>query len=160
MMSVRLRAMHPNELAVFRNYSIGDYAGDLMNTQAISPEAALAQAGQEFDGLMPGSFLRIIEADGCAVGVVWYLTEETDGIRHAFLNDFVIAPEHRRKGYASAALTALAQEVKAQGCTEIRLYVSGENHAARALYERCGYHMLRPADAGAYLFREITVPSD
>ena len=159
-MAVPLREMFPNELAAFRSYSICDYANDLMSAHSMNQQAALAQAGQEFDGLMPGSFLRIIEADGCAVGVVWYLTEETDGIRHAFLNDFVIAPEHRRKGYASAALTALAQEVKAQGCTEIRLYVSGENHAARALYERCGYHMLRPADAGAYLFREITVPSD
>jgi len=160
MIPIQLRDMLPSEFPAFRSYSISDYANDLMNAQAVSHEAALAQAGQEFDELLPGSFLKIIEHESRPVGVLWYLTEETDGIRHAFLNDFVIAPEHRRKGYASAALTALAQEVKAQGCTEIRLYVSGENHAARALYERCGYHMLRPADAGAYLFREITVPSD
>ncbi len=159
-MPVQLREMVPNELAAFRHYSTTDYADDLMRNQGMEKEAALAQAGQEFDELLPGSFLRIIEADACPVGVVWYLTEETDGIHHAFLNDFVIAPEHRRKGYASAALTALAQEAKAQGCSEIRLYVSNDNQAAKALYARCGYRLLRPADAGAYLFREITEPSD
>lgn len=154
-MSVQLRDMRPNELSAFRSYSISDYARDLMNDHSISPEAALSQAGQEFDALLPSGILRVIQRDSCAVGVLWYLTEETDGIRHAFLNDFVIAPEHRRKGCASAALALLAQEALAQGCTEIRLYVSNDNHPARALYERCGYQLLRSAGTGAYLYKAI-----
>ena len=154
-MSVFLRDMRPNELSAFRNYSICDYASELMNTQAISPEAALAQAGKEFDELLPGSYLKIIEHESRPVGVLWYLTEETDGVQHAFLNDFVIVPEHRRKGYASASLTALAQEAQIQGCTEIRLYVSDDNHAAKALYERCGFQLLRPFGDGAYLHKTI-----
>ena len=155
MIPIQLRDMLPSEFPAFRSYSISDYANDLMNAQAVSHEAALAQAGQEFDELLPGSFLKIIEHESRPVGVLWYLTEETDGIRHAFLNDFVIAPEHRRKGYASAALTALAQEARTQNCTEIRLYVSDNNQAAKALYTHCGYHMLRLAENGAYLYKTI-----
>ena len=154
-MSVLLREMLPDERSAFRSYSISNYARELAGDRNISPEAALAQAGQEFDELLPGSFLKIIEVDSTPVGVLWYLTEETDGVRHAFLNDFVIAPEHRRKGYASAALKTLAQEAQARGCTEIRLYVSDDNHAAKALYERCGFQLLRPFGGGAYLHKAI-----
>jgi len=154
-MSILLREMLPDEQSAFRSYSISDYARELAGDRNISPEAALAQAGQEFDELLPGSFLKTIEVYSIPVGVLWYLTEETDSVRHAFLNDFVIAPEHRRKGYASAALKTLAQEAQARGCTEIRLYVSDDNHAAKALYERCGFQLLRPFSGGAYLHKTI-----
>ena len=154
-MSVLLREMLPDERSAFRSYSISDYARELAGDRNISPEAALAQAGQEFDELLPGSFLKIIEVDSIPVGVLWYLTEETDSVRHAFLNDFVIAPEHHRKGYASAALKTLAQEAQTRGCTEIRLYVSDDNHAAKALYERCGFQLLLPFGGGAYLHKAI-----
>ena len=154
-MAVPLREMFPNELAAFRSYSICDYANDLMSAHSMNQQAALAQAGQEFDELLPGSFLRVIEYDGHAAGVLWYLTEETDGIQHAFLNDLIISPEYRRKGCASAALAALAKEARQHGCTEIRLYVSDDNDAAKALYQRCGYRLLRPFEGGAYLYRKI-----
>jgi len=154
-MCVLLREMLPDELIAFRSYSISDYARELAGDMNISPEAALLQASQEFDELLPGSFLKIIEVDSFPIGVLWYLTEETDGVRHAFLNDFVIAPEHHRKGYARSTLTALAQEAQAQGCTEIRLYVSDDNYAAKALYERCGFQLLRPFSGGAYLHKTI-----
>ncbi len=154
-MVVQLRDMFPNELAAFRSYSVNDYANDLIRDQAMCKTASFMQAEQEFDELLPDSFLRVIEHDACAVGVLWYLTEVTDGIRHVFLNDFVISPQHRRKGYGTAALAALEQEAQTHGCTEIRLYASNGNQAVRALYERCGYCLLRPTEAGVYLYRKI-----
>ena len=68
-MAVPLREMFPNELAAFRSYSICDYANDLMSAHSMNQQAALAQAGQEFDELLPGSFLKIIEVDSTPVGV-------------------------------------------------------------------------------------------
>ena len=154
-MNVQLRDMNAGELAAFRQYSVTDYARDLMQSSTMEEAAALAQAQQEFDELLPGSFPKRIECAGQAVGVLWYLTEETDGVHHVFVNDLIIAPAHRRKGCARAALTALAQEARLHDCTEIRLYVSDGNDAAKALYERCGYRLLRPAEAGAYLVRDV-----
>ena len=147
--------MSPRELSVFRSCSTADYACDLARDQAMDKETALIQAGQEFDALLPGSFLRVIEAGACAVGVLWYLTEETDGVHHVFVNDFVISPQHRRRGYALAALDSLAREARTLGCTEIRLYVSDSNQPAWALYKRSGFRLLRPAHAGAWLFKTI-----
>jgi len=154
-LSVLLREMFPNELAAFRSYSVSDYADDLTLNRAIRSEEALVQAEQEFDELLPGSCLRVIEHAAHAVGVLWYLMEETDGIRHAFLNDFVIDPQYRRRGYGSSALSAFAREAKAGGCTQIRFYVADDNHAAKTLYERCGYRVLRRAQGGAYWYKEI-----
>lgn len=153
-MSIHLRDMHADELAAFRRYSVQDYARELM--QHLSEEAAFSQAEQEFDELLPGSFLKVIEHDHLAVGVLWYIVEETEGIQHLFLNDFIISPSHRRKGYATLALTVLDQEAHLHGCSQIRLYAANNNTAAQALYRRCAYQLLRPFENGVYLFRTVS----
>lgn len=59
---------------------------------------------------------------------------------HAFVNNIEIAPEHRRHGYAEAAMTLLEIEARRLGAEEIRLHVFGSNSAARPLYEKLGYY--------------------
>ena len=158
---VSIRKMTEAEFAFFAQYSIQDYAKDLMQNCSLDPDSAIVQAQQEFSELLPcgsdtpDNTLMVIEADGHPVGAIWYLYELTDGIRHAFLNDFIIAPKMRRRGYASAALTEMEAHARAHGCTECRLYVWDGNIAARELYAKCGYTAFRESDDGIYMRKPI-----
>ena len=86
---------------------------------------------------------------------VSYLFENTDSVHHAFLCDFIVTPDERRKGYASAALSEMERDATAHGCTESRLYVCGSNHSALNLYTRCGYSIFRQVDGGVYMKKEL-----
>ncbi|SFF73257.1 Acetyltransferase (GNAT) family protein [Actinacidiphila alni] len=61
-----------------------------------------------------------------------------------------VAPEHRRKGLATAVMGALAQRAADEGATVAYLQVEADNAAARALYDGLGftdhhgYHYRRP----------------
>ncbi|MEU6853624.1 GNAT family N-acetyltransferase [Actinacidiphila alni] len=61
-----------------------------------------------------------------------------------------VAPEHRRKGLATAVMGALARRAADEGATVAYLQVEAENAAARALYDGLGftdhhgYHYRRP----------------
>lgn len=62
-----------------------------------------------------------------------------------------VAPEHRRRGLATAVMTALARQAMDEGASASWLQVEAENEGARALYDGMGfsthhrYHHFRPA---------------
>lgn len=51
----------------------------------------------------------------------------------------LVDPGVRRRGVASALLTAAERAARAQGARKLSLHVLGSNRAAQALYERMGY---------------------
>ncbi|MFJ4499002.1 GNAT family N-acetyltransferase [Streptomyces sp. NPDC088864] len=61
-----------------------------------------------------------------------------------------VAPEHRRRGLATAVMTALARQATDEGASAAWLQVEADNEGARALYEGMGfavhhlYHHFRP----------------
>lgn len=61
-----------------------------------------------------------------------------------------VAPEHRRRGLATAVMTALARQAADEGASAAWLQVEADNDGARALYEGMGfavhhlYHHFRP----------------
>lgn len=161
--TVLLREMTPQEFQVFSEYSIADYAGDLIRNRGISHEDAHRQAKQEFAALLPdglsttGNALRVImnAQDKRPVGMIWSLYEETDGVKHAFVSDFVLSPQERRKGYAAAALAQLERLALAHGCEECRLFIWNGNAAGRALYDKCGYAAYRQESDGVYMSKKL-----
>ncbi|MFF9684887.1 GNAT family N-acetyltransferase [Streptomyces sp. NPDC014623] len=62
-----------------------------------------------------------------------------------------VGPEHRRRGLATAVMTALARTALAEGASAAWLQVETDNEGARALYDGMGfathhrYHHFRPA---------------
>ncbi|MFG3350040.1 GNAT family N-acetyltransferase [Streptomyces sp. NPDC048018] len=64
-----------------------------------------------------------------------------------------VAPEHRRRGLATAVMTALARRALDEGASAAWLQVESDNEGARALYEGMGftthhhYHHYRETDA-------------
>ena len=155
---VRLRRMTVPEFEAFHQKSIKDYAQNLMQEQKLCEQDALRQADREFaqiaaQGLdTPGNELMIIEdaKAGQSVGVIWFLLEEDQGVKVAFLSDFWIEETHRRRGYAEAALREMQKKAKEAGCAECRLFVWSHNAPATRLYEKCGYEVLRKTRAGEY----------
>lgn len=157
---VNLRRMTSAEFEAFAQYSVRAYAEDLAGAYGADAEE---QARKEFSGMLPdgihtpGSRLMVIEAGSRPVGVIWYLLEVTDGVRHAFLCDFIIHPDDRRRGYAAAALAEMERDALACGCAECRLYVDADNRAALNLYEKGGYRAFRQADGGLYMNKTLHI---
>ena len=156
---VHLRGMDADEFLRFREFSIAEYAGDLMTRQRVSGQEARQQAQAEFDSELPQGretqnqhVMMILDAQsGQSVGWLWYLFEETDGIRQVFLNDLFIEEAERRKGYATAALTEMERNAIQDGCAECVLHVFYHNEAAIRLYQQCGYRPFRQTDEGIYM---------
>lgn len=58
----------------------------------------------------PAAFCHVVEVEGAVVGMaLWYVTFSTWVGRHGiYLEDLYVQPAHRRRGWASALLAALA----------------------------------------------------
>jgi ribosomal protein S18 acetylase RimI-like enzyme len=59
----------------------------------------------------------------------------------AFVYDFLIYEEFRRRGYGKQAMLALEATVKELGIDKIALHVYAHNRVARVLYEKAGYEI-------------------
>lgn len=162
-MQIRLREMSEKEFKVFFEYSVNDYANDLVKSANITMGEALMQAKGEFAEMLPNGVsskdnaLRIIvdAVEEKVVGVIWYLFEMTDGIKQVFLSDFIIKEEERQKGYASVALTEMEQDAKKNGCTESIIYVWKHNLRGINLYTKCEYGVFKELDDGMYMKKGI-----
>ncbi|MBQ9827285.1 MAG: GNAT family N-acetyltransferase [Lachnospiraceae bacterium] len=160
---ITLRKMTGEEFLRFKEYSIAGYAEDLINGQGLSREEALAEAEREFDGTLTegpeteGQYvMTILDArSGEDVGNIWFLIEEEEGVRQAWLCDFLIYEEQRRKGYGKAALDEMERVAKAAGCAKSALYVWDHNPAGCSLYRKCGYAVFIHENGGAVMKKEL-----
>ena len=60
----------------------------------------------------------------------------------AYIGNVAVAPEHRRRGVASALLESLLQRAKAMGLAFVTLEVRATNMPAIALYEQFGFSVV------------------
>lgn len=158
-MKVKLKKMSHLEFNKFREYSIGEYAKDIMKAKEISSDEANKQAEAEFIEMLPqgidtkdNAIMAIKDyVTDKTVGVIWYMFEVTDGVSHTFLCEFIIREEERRKGYATAALAGMEDDAKSHGCTESRLYVWKHNPPGLNLYIKSGYTSFRDVEDGMYM---------
>ena len=144
---IELRIMSEAEYSQFREYSVSEYAKDLMNGENLDHETALKNAGREFSEMLtdgPGTEDHVVMVirdaqSGKGVGWIWYCYETDEDVKQVFLCDFLIFEDERRKGYASAALAEMERRSKADGCGAAALFVWDHNGPGAALYRKCGY---------------------
>ena len=125
--------------------SIQEYAAEHTRSGRWKPEEALEESHAEYARLLPEGlttpdhFLRsIVDVDTEEpVGHIWYWLDRKQ--EQVFLYDIRIDEPFRRRGYAIQAMRLLEEEAQKLGAEAIRLHVFGQNHAARALYEKLGY---------------------
>jgi GNAT superfamily N-acetyltransferase len=85
-----------------------------------------------------GAFLVLIE-DGVVVagGALRRLSADTCEVKRMWT-----APDHRRRGYASAVLGALEDAARERGYSYLRLETGPAQPEARSLYQRRGYRQI------------------
>jgi ribosomal protein S18 acetylase RimI-like enzyme len=100
-------------------------------------EASLPQGADT-----PGHhFFRIVDTvTAVRVGVAWLRLDRAS--HEAYINNVTVFSEHRRKGYASAALEAIADLARADGCNVLALNVFAPNTAAQCLYRKFGLEVV------------------
>jgi ribosomal protein S18 acetylase RimI-like enzyme len=140
---IRLEPMTEGEYGPFLENLLVEYAADHVRGGRWTAAEAPAMARAEVGHLLPAGlaspnhyfFTVVADPEAAKVGVVWLAIEP----RGAFVYDLLIHPDHRRKGYAEAAMRAAEAVAREKGATRIALHVFAENAAARRLYVKLGY---------------------
>ena len=150
-MAVRLVPMVAAQYERWYERSVQGYADEKVRAGNWPAEDALPRSREEFAKLLPRGLstpdnwlFSIVDVEsGIAVGTLWLaaLPGSSDAGKKAFIYDFEIDADQRRKGYGRAALAALDETAREMGFAEIGLHVFGHNVAARALYDQAGYEV-------------------
>lgn len=146
---VQFVPMTESEFQAFLKEDIQSYAEEHVRAGNWHPAEALEKSRREHEQLLPeglaskNNYLYSIidENSGSRLGIIWFVVDQDRPRPSAFIYDFQIFEEFRRRGYGSQTLEALEEKVKASGIKTISLHVFGHNHIARALYEKMGYEV-------------------
>ncbi|MEX1147672.1 MAG: GNAT family N-acetyltransferase [Sphingomonadales bacterium] len=123
--------------------TVGVGAADLLadlHDLCLMPEAERPWSAAEF-------------ADLLRQPVVWAAVAHTDGDPAGFVigrfaggeGDLLfvgVVPDHRGRGVGETLVTAMAGEARARNAARVVLEVAADNHAAKRLYDRCGFNIL------------------
>jgi ribosomal protein S18 acetylase RimI-like enzyme len=142
---VELRPIGAFELPQVLSKTRPAYIAERAKADHISLEEASEFAERQFAQILPQGlqtpghhFAWMIAGEPAErVGFVWYFADTQR--REAFIYDLWVDEPHRRRGYASAALSAVADDVRRLGCERLGLNVFATNPAAAALYRKCGF---------------------
>lgn len=162
-MSIKIRKMTNEEYVCFYRWSVEHHATELVEELHISRDEAVAESENEVAQMLPEGlntqhnyFMAIVEEDnGENIGFAWTLHEVTEGRKQSFICDFAVWESKRRKGYGAAALRLVENQAAEAGCAESVLFVKDDNAAAEALYEKCGYQVLRQHGYGKYMIKQL-----
>ena len=163
-MPIKIRKMTNDEFEKFYQWSVTDHARELMEEAQMSQDEAVKKSKDEVAQMLPEGLdtednylASVVEEDsGEVVGFIWTIHEETSGKKQNFVCDFAIRESKRRKGYGTAAMRLVEKYALEAGCVESVLFVTDANHAARELYQKCGYQLLRQAGHGRYMIKQLS----
>jgi ribosomal protein S18 acetylase RimI-like enzyme len=139
--------MTEDDFVTYMGFAVSNYANEKVASDSWPAEEAHARAAAAFSELLPQGLatedqhlLTIVDNPaGNKAGFVWFGVTDLGKGPVAFIYDFVIFEELRRRGFGSQALRALEDKVRAMNLNIIGLHVFGHNQAARALYDSVGY---------------------
>lgn len=130
-------------------------ASDVIRSAVPSDAEAICRLNREFNGedtadadairarlANPGvEHCLVCERDGEIVGFVCGICFSSLCYRDpvAQMTELYVQPSARRSGVARALVTGMIRHLRSLGAAEITLLTGGDNHAARALYESCGF---------------------
>jgi ribosomal protein S18 acetylase RimI-like enzyme len=146
---VKLVPMTESEFQIYLKHSIESYAQEHIRAGNWDSSDALQKSEEEFHRFLPEGLasekqhLLSIEDGhtGVKIGVIWFAESIQASRPSAFIYDFLIYEEHRRKGYGGQTLSALEEKVKELGIEIISLHVFGHNQFAIELYQKAGYEI-------------------
>jgi ribosomal protein S18 acetylase RimI-like enzyme len=143
---IRLEPMDDATYETWYERSVREYADEKVVSGNWLAEDALARSERAFAELLPdgratpGHEIRAMVNDaGIRVGYAWFVPEDRPFGRVVFIYDIAVDPEHRRNGYAQAALGEIEAYARDHGYVGVQLHVFGGNAGARELYRRAGF---------------------
>ena len=83
--------------------------------------------------------IYLIKADDKTVGITGLYRRPGEEPNMAWLGWLGVLPEHRKKGYARAALKLMERRAHQLGCEVLFVYTERNNQPAQALYESAGF---------------------
>jgi ribosomal protein S18 acetylase RimI-like enzyme len=92
--------------------------------------------------LESGVFYGIFDRDQIVAVAGTHLVSETYGV--GAIGNVYTDPAHRRRGYGSATVSAVVNELTKRGMRDVILNVSQSNHAAVRVYEHLGFERYCP----------------
>lgn len=161
MADLELLRMTPGEFDAYYAQAVEIYAAELEKSGRF-PDAGQAQefAQWEYRDIFPQGIntpdteVYHIYIKGDKAGVIWLLREEDVG----FIGDFLIDVAYRRQGYGVQALCCLERLAAQAGMEKMRLGVFKNNTAARTLYEKQGYRVIRDREADLMMEKLLQRP--
>ncbi len=145
--AIVFRPMTAEEFGSYLERAIPEYADMHLRAGNVEPENSLKRAQKDYADLLPQGlatprhhlFTVTTADDGASVGICWFEIRQRAGRTKAFIYDFCLDDAYRGKGLGRKFMDELEQRVAALGATALSLHVFGDNLAARALYEKCGF---------------------
>jgi hypothetical protein len=143
---LKLEPMTAEDFAAFLRKSVPEYAYDQMRAGNWLANEAAGRARAEFQQMLPNgpetpnACLRtILDDQGHKVGMLWYYVEPNRSRKTAFLIDFFMFPEGRRKGYEPQVFALFEAEARAQGVERVELQIFTHKNEDVLLYRENGY---------------------
>ena len=142
-MTVHLEPMPPGRLPGWIDQQTALYAESRVRSgesRAVAEERAARSRAENFPEDAPLETHLVFEvwSDDTVVGHLW-IAPFPAGTSDWWVFDIEIDEEHRRRGYARAALELAHAAARERGATSIGLNVFGYNTGAQRLYESLGY---------------------
>jgi GNAT superfamily N-acetyltransferase len=143
-MALSLRPMNEEEFVRWLPSTRDWYAEDIVRS-GIDEDTARRKAIEDTEDLFPeekpspDQFVFVVEADGDAVGDLWFAERELGLGRCLWIYDIRIDESQRGRGYGKAAMLLAEDEARQRGYNRIALNVFGGNDVARSLYLSLGY---------------------
>ena len=162
-MPIKIRKMTEDEFSYVYQWSVEQNTKELMKELHMSEEEAVKETVEEVSRMLPigletpdNYLMSIVESDsGKVVGFIWTLHELTAGRKQNFICDLAVWESEHRKGYGEAAIYLTEKKAAEAGCQEVVLFVNDNNHAAKALYRKCGFEVLRQENYGKYMIKRL-----
>jgi GNAT superfamily N-acetyltransferase len=143
---IKFTPMTNEDFAAFLRKSIPEYAYDQMHAGNWTANEAAGRARAEFQQMLPqgpqtpNAYLRtILDEDDQKVGMLWYFVDANRSRKTAFLIDFFIFTEGRRKGYEAQAFELFENEARSLGVERVELQVFKHKDEELLLYRENGY---------------------
>ena len=142
---VGLAPMTDDAVAAYLAAIAGPYASARAAADHVPLDAAERFVSAQHAALLPDGprtpghrFFRIVSAASReTVGHVWFHVDAAAA--QAFVYDITIDPAHRRRRFATSALTWVESIARDAGCATLALNVFAENPGALALYHILGF---------------------
>ena len=156
------RKMEEHEYNDWVKHSVLSYAEDMVSAGTWSQSEAQERSDKEFHSLLTndlatlGHTILVAEnGEATPVGIIWYLKKDATC---AYIADFIVYNQFRRKGYGAAIILELESRVKSEGLSVIELHVFTHNKSAIALYKKCGYNVTKDTGSGGmFMEKQIIV---